>query len=123
MISTRNHIKQAAIHASLLVALATLSVGALAQTKEDTKAIAAARTTYSSTVTKINGDYKAAAGKCASMSGADKSVCLIDARAERSKARVDAAAARDKEYARANISTHNLMQEELARPSGGGGGD
>ena len=55
------------------------------------------------------------------MSGNDKTSCLIDARATRSKARIDAMAARDKAYARANISGQNLLEEEDGAAIGVGG--
>lgn len=110
MNSSRIQIHKAAIGASLLVAFASFSAGAFAQ--EDAKAIAAARTAYSAANTKINTDYKAAVGKCAGMSGSDKSVCAIDARATRSKARTDATATRDKAFAKANMTAASWTMED-----------
>ena len=120
MMATRNQLQKFVLGVSLATAMATVSVGALAQ--EDAKAVSAARTAYSAASTKINADYKAAAAKCGSLNGADNSVCMIDARANRSKARTDASATRDKAYAKANISTHTYLQDVDNAPGSGGEG-
>jgi hypothetical protein len=120
MNATRNPVRKFVLGASLASALAVVSVGAFAQ--EDAKAISAARAAYSAANTKISAEYKAAAAKCDGMKGVDKSVCLIDARATRSKARTDASATRDKAYAKANISGNNWLQDEAMSAASGGEG-
>ena len=54
------------------------------------------------------------------MSGTDKTLCLIDARATRAKARVDAQAARNKAFAKANVSGSSLMEEDDGAAGVGG---
>ena len=72
-------------------------------------AVATARTAFRNATSKINADYKSAVSKC---SGAEKTSCIIDARTSRAKARADALGARDKAYAKANISGSAFLEEE-----------
>lgn len=89
--------------ASLLVMSSIMSVSVQAQTAD--KAVTDARNEYRNASKKISTDYRAKTGTCAKMTGTERSVCQIDARAARTKAVADARAARDKVYVRSNFMT------------------